>query len=295
MAGRSICFLNLKGGVGKSTLSTAFAEYLAFVRGEKVLFVDADPQCNSTTMLIGTEAARELDRNYRTLYDLVRKYLNNSRDVDINRYIEPSVSNIQKATSGSISLIPSTIRFADYEQLLLHYLAIRNLTLETVNHRVRIVIERLKQEALSQFDWVIVDTAPSFSLHVRLIVRLTRFAVIPTTPDPLSAHGAGFVVRRLKRYEAGIEPLCIVISKYRKQSELSRRYLEVLRQLNNPEAKGLFPPVLKTVVPESAILQRVADFQCYQTPPKSFDDKYGQKSKEIIRMSEEIVDLVKKA
>ncbi len=295
MAGRSVCFLNLKGGVGKSTLSTAFAEYLAFVRGDRVLFVDADPQCNSTTMLIGNEAARELDRDYRTLYDLVRKYLNNSREVDISSYIRNSASNIAKESSGSISLIPSTIRFADYEQLLLHYLAIRNLTLETVNHRVRLVIERLKQEAASQFDWVIVDTAPSFSLHVRMIVRLTRFAVIPATPDPLAAHGAGFVVRRLRRYEVGIEPLCIVVSKYRKQSELSRRYLDVMRQLNGPEAKGLFPPVLNTVVPESAILQRVADFQCYKTPPKSFDDKYGQKSKEIIRMSEEILDLIKRA
>lgn len=295
MVGKAICFLNLKGGVGKSTLATAFAEYLAFIRGDKVLFIDADPQCNSTSMLVGSDEARTLDRNYQTLYDLIRKYLSNARDVEVAHYIKPSVSNITRNSTGSISLLPSTMRFADYEQLVLHYLAIRNLTLESANHRVRILIERLKQEVAKQFDWVIVDTAPSFSLHVRLIVRLAQFAVIPTTPDPLAAHGAGFVVRRLKRYEVGIEPLCLVVTKYRKQSELSRRYLEMLRQLNASGRRSSLPPVLNTVVPESSILQRVADFQCYKTPPKSFDDKYGQKSKELIKMSEEILELVKKA
>ena len=41
--GKIISFINMKGGVGKTTLSIGIADLLAS-KGKKVLFVDADPQ-----------------------------------------------------------------------------------------------------------------------------------------------------------------------------------------------------------------------------------------------------------
>lgn len=45
--GKIISFINMKGGVGKTTLSIGIADLLAS-KGKKVLFVDADPQFNAT-------------------------------------------------------------------------------------------------------------------------------------------------------------------------------------------------------------------------------------------------------
>ena len=43
MPAKSIAFLNMKGGVGKTTLSVNVASVLAKLRHKKVLVVDLDP------------------------------------------------------------------------------------------------------------------------------------------------------------------------------------------------------------------------------------------------------------
>src|SRR5690606_39188974 len=53
--GKIISFINMKGGVGKTTLSIGVADFLAHHMGEsnlKVLVIDADPQFNATQALL---------------------------------------------------------------------------------------------------------------------------------------------------------------------------------------------------------------------------------------------------
>ncbi len=49
---KSIAFFNNKGGVGKTTLLCNLAGYLSIRRGKKVLVIDADPQCNTTSYVL---------------------------------------------------------------------------------------------------------------------------------------------------------------------------------------------------------------------------------------------------
>ena len=49
--GKVISIINMKGGVGKTTLSIGIADYLSEM-GRKVLVIDADPQFNATQALI---------------------------------------------------------------------------------------------------------------------------------------------------------------------------------------------------------------------------------------------------
>ena len=52
----SIAMFNNKGGVGKTTLLCNLASYLQKDCGKKVLVVDADPQCNSTTYALDEDS-----------------------------------------------------------------------------------------------------------------------------------------------------------------------------------------------------------------------------------------------
>jgi cellulose biosynthesis protein BcsQ len=52
---KSIVFFNNKGGVGKTTLLCNLAAYLSIKKVGKVLIVDVDPQCNSTTYILPEE------------------------------------------------------------------------------------------------------------------------------------------------------------------------------------------------------------------------------------------------
>ena len=61
-----ISFINMKGGVGKTTLSTNVAYNLAQKEGKKVLFVDIDPQFNATQCFFTGENAEfklQMQRN----------------------------------------------------------------------------------------------------------------------------------------------------------------------------------------------------------------------------------------
>lgn len=51
---RTLSFFNNKGGVGKTTLSTNVAHYFAR-QGKQVLYVDCDPQCNATQLMLTEE------------------------------------------------------------------------------------------------------------------------------------------------------------------------------------------------------------------------------------------------
>lgn len=49
----SIVFFNNKGGVGKTTLLCNVGAYLSLEMHKKVLVIDADPQCNTTSYCLG--------------------------------------------------------------------------------------------------------------------------------------------------------------------------------------------------------------------------------------------------
>src|SRR5271154_165280 len=83
-----ISFINLKGGVAKTTTSVAVAEILAKDFRKHVLFIDLDPQTNATINLIKEEEWQKRDNDGRTLVQLFRDSL---------RPDEPPVFDIEKA------------------------------------------------------------------------------------------------------------------------------------------------------------------------------------------------------
>lgn len=83
---QSIAMFNNKGGVGKTTLTCNLASFLATERGKKVVVVDCDPQCNSTQLILGVEAAADLYMNERE----------NSTISDILAPIDTGESDINK-------------------------------------------------------------------------------------------------------------------------------------------------------------------------------------------------------
>jgi cellulose biosynthesis protein BcsQ len=54
-----VTIASMKGGVGKTTIATMFAKFVAEQRGTPVTVVDMDPQRGATTLLLGCEHVRK--------------------------------------------------------------------------------------------------------------------------------------------------------------------------------------------------------------------------------------------
>ena len=116
MGANVISFINLKGGVAKTTTTVGTATILAGEYGKKVLVVDLDPQTNCTTMLIGEEKWKELDTNNHTLATLFDDVINETSNFDLNATLQRNVSNITNVKG--LDLIPSSLKMIDVQDRL---------------------------------------------------------------------------------------------------------------------------------------------------------------------------------
>lgn len=161
---------NFKGGVGKSTVTTHLAHYLA-VKGYRVLVVDCDSQATTTT-LFGFNPHFAIRRE-ETLYP----YLS----------IEPTQDDLRYAVKSTIwpnvDLIPSNLQMFDVEYELAA--AGSGSGGGTLASRFR----KLKQglaDLAQDYDVVLLDPPPALGTISLAVMQAANALLVPlaaTTPD----------------------------------------------------------------------------------------------------------------
>lgn len=147
-----IAVTNQKGGIGKTTTALALAEGLK-LKGYKVLFIDMDPQCNSTDTYQAQTA------NVGTLYDLL---LHGDPDV------------IQHTELGDIIAGDKLLKDAD-----------KQIVGPSANFRLRKGLETIAPK----YDYIIMDTGPALSVLLINALTAADSCVIPLTADRYGLQG----------------------------------------------------------------------------------------------------------
>ena len=86
MPSKVVSIINLKGGVGKSTLTMILGEYLAFRYSHNVLLIDMDAQANLSYCMLPERAIQTQEREGRTVYHLFQDAFRGEH-LDISDYI----------------------------------------------------------------------------------------------------------------------------------------------------------------------------------------------------------------
>ena len=232
MGAKVISFINLKGGVAKTTTTVGTATLLAGEFSKKVLVVDLDPQTNCTTMLIGEEKWKELDDGGHTLATLFEDVINETHNFDMDATLQKNVSHI--ADVSGLDLIPSSLKMIDIQDRL--------ATIpqgKFFSNNPTEIIKKAIRPIINNYDYVLIDCPPNMGLITLNGLRISDAYIIPTIPDVLSTYGIPQIISRVSEFSDNIgkdiECLGIVATKVRGQSSLHSRTLNQLKRGHDAE------------------------------------------------------------
>jgi cellulose biosynthesis protein BcsQ len=210
---KSVCFFNNKGGVGKTTLVCNIASYIASKLGYRVLIIDADPQCNSTQLIIEPD---ELERMYQprkpktpspgqTLFDVLQPIAQGDSSIAGN--ITPLLGSRNRF---KVDLIPGHPRLATLEDLLSQAWVnfgggdLGGARKTNWNSELTMVLNE-------RYDIAFFDVGPSLGALNRSVLVGVDYFVTPMGCDIFSLAGIEnisiWLKEWLKSYKRGIE-LC---------------------------------------------------------------------------------------
>lgn len=259
--------INLKGGVGKTTITLALAHFLALEHHKRVLVIDLDPQTNATVCLISEDEWKSRDEHGRTLYQLFADQVKGSRRFDADAAIVRDVSNVGGGVKG-LDLLPSSLRLIKVQD------RVTQITdLETYERGPLFALRDALKEYLPYYDHVLIDCPPSLGVVTLNGLAISDSYIVPVVPDNLSVLGIPPILDRVEHFgrctKRNIRALGIVISKMRAQTILHN---EMERRLREDFVERRFPPVFQTVVPEST---RIAEAANVMAPINTLQQKYG--------------------
>lgn len=276
-----ISFINLKGGVGKTTLLVATAEILAKEHNKKVLVIDLDPQTNATVMLVNQGIWEEANKNNRTLHQLFLDEVEGTESFNIERSIMKNVSNINNGIEN-LDLLPSSIDLIDI------YDEVSGLN---VKNRVVKILKKQIAYLENRYDYILVDCPPNLGAITMSGIYLSNYYIVPVIPDTLSTYGLRQVIkkidmkaREIKRFdeEYDIKSLGIIVNRYRD----NKPYNRIVSSLGVKSSNGEIPKLFETRIGVKSQFSNISDVE---EDKSTIRKKYGQEFSVLNNLVNEII------
>ena len=185
-----VALINMKGGVGKSTLDVNLAwEMATYPWFKNVLVVDLDPQFNCSQYLVGVRGIEKIiSEEHPTVWDVLEQHTSVPGRPGISLNPSSAVVPVYHArTGGSIDLIPSRLELSN---------SLRNPNGK--EHLLKEVVDQLER----RYDLVVIDCAPTESVLTTSAYLIADYILIPVRPEFLSTIGLPLLEQSLNEFAA---------------------------------------------------------------------------------------------
>lgn len=196
-----ISTVNMKGGVGKTTLTVNLATCLAKNHGKRVLVLDLDSQISATLSLMAPHEFAKIRKKRQTLSYLINSIIlpNPWNKLKIDDIICPRICDIV-----GLELLPGDIELYDEYIVseMLHKQAISDEKQDfdrVWNQFERVLIKKILEPVVDYYDFIIMDCAPGYNLLTRSGIAASNFYLLPARPEPLSLVGIQLLERRIAK------------------------------------------------------------------------------------------------
>ncbi len=188
-----ISFINLKGGVGKTTISVNFAYAVAKMYNEKILFIDNDKQGNATDWL----RCHDSDKEYGSITHIM---MGDVTKDNIELAVQPTVYDHIDLIAGDMGLIEAHAKLIKEENI----------------NQATVVREAISGIA-DKYKLCIIDNPPDINLSVFNTLGITDDVVIVTTTEKDSLDGMYLMLNQItamKNYNECLNLAGLLLNQY---------------------------------------------------------------------------------
>lgn len=202
-----ISFINMKGGVGKTTLCINVADYLA-KKDNKVLILDMDPQFNATQALLLEQQRRNRGENEN---NLDKESTDKKEDEAVKAEIDSSKYYKNLSTRGKtiLQIFKSTNPNDDKKSIILHFtdnidfipgdLDLSSVVAGDTAGKVGAIKQYIYNNDLNEhYDYILIDCPPTWSILTHASLYASNYYIIPSKIDFYSSIGIKSLQDKIK-------------------------------------------------------------------------------------------------
>ena len=200
-----VTVMNMKGGVGKTTvaihLAAAFARRRINDKWRKVLLIDYDPQFNASQALIHPRVYFDLEEQGRTVLSIL---VEDEKNLDPYKLqvpgnetppkLEDIVYHFHSGTHDNcLDVVPSTLD--------LMYVALGQSEKKTdpMEERFNKFIEQCRKN----YDLILIDCHPAGSIFTKTSLRNSEHVIIPVVEQSYATRGIGLMLKFIAAKKQG--------------------------------------------------------------------------------------------
>jgi len=238
-----VSLINMKGGVGKTTLASQIAWYTTVRLDKKVLLIDLDPQANASQSVMSPQTyVSYLDNGGLTVADIFEQFTPTGTASGSPKKLDPlkAIYSRVKYKDGSLlDIVPSRLELS---------WTLRNPTgKETLLPRFVAKIE-------NRYDLIIIDCSPTDSILTDAAYHSSRYVLVPIRAEFLASIGFPLLNRSIEAFkmrheDTAIEVCGLVFNDYVRGNVKSENELARKDVMNKAKQYGWY--VFKNDIPHS--------------------------------------------